>query len=466
MSDTYYGGYQTTANTTSDYKPQVSSYTPSGNYSAPGTTTAKVNEHHGSDVTAVTPAQPYNGGYQQTPDLKPAVKGDPTNPLSSNYNPYNNTADLVNDPNKAAPQVTSDSDAEKTAAQYNQLAQAKDSYHDLGLNATGDAAVLTNPNYKGPIGDNTIPKSVSEDVPADPTQDQNKGLRDAVIAALTPEEKAKSLGPADVNTNLAGSYRDYYTQPTGASAGNEVDINNKAAQIASQTQGGAVNAAMQAAMAAGMSPAQAAFAASRAGSNAYQSAFPAEYNALKQMGMNEQEIQNAFATTVGGQQLTKENQANTYALGNTGLGIQEQNVANTYDLGNRGLLNQQSQQTLGGLGGLLGGAASLIGLLSDETMKEDKVKDPAWSMLASVTKEVKPYFFKYNERGKKITGDGDEQVGIMAQDLEKTPLKSSVMDTPDGKMIDTRKLTTGNTAMIMELSKKLDKAMQYMARGK
>ncbi len=56
--------------------------------------------------------------------------------------------------------------------------------------------------------------------------------------------------------------------------------------------------------------------------------------------------------------------------------------------------------------------------------------------------------------------------GVEAQDLEKTPLASVVMDTPQGKMVDTRHLTTANTAMISELSKKVDTLANYLKAGK
>jgi hypothetical protein len=51
----------------------------------------------------------------------------------------------------------------------------------------------------------------------------------------------------------------------------------------------------------------------------------------------------------------------------------------------------------------------------------------------------------------------------MAQDLEKTPLASTVVTGTDGyKRVDTGQLTLGNTAMITELSDKLDKVFQYL----
>jgi hypothetical protein len=292
------------------------------------------------------------------------------------------------------------------------------------------------------------------------------------VTTATDAGGAKNMG---INQDFGAplpEYKSQYVAPKDYGAFNgakdDTGMREDAAKIAEMTQGGAVNSARQGAQGAGMSAAQSAFAGARAGSNAYQSAFPAEYNALKQMGLSEQEIQNTFATNMGAQQLTKEQLANQYALGNKGLGIEQQSVANTYDLGQRGLLNQQTQQGLGAAGGALGVIGSLLQLLtpatpSDKNLKEDI--EPAWGMLGKVASEVKPYYYKYTDKGKAAGGGDGERAGVMAQDLEKTPLKSSVVDTPQGKMIDTKSLTTANTAMISELSRKLDKAMAYMTKG-
>ena len=55
----------------------------------------------------------------------------------------------------------------------------------------------------------------------------------------------------------------------------------------------------------------------------------------------------------------------------------------------------------------------------------------------------------------------------MAQDLEKTPLANTVQEGQDGvKRVDTGRMTMANTAMISDLSRKLDKALEYMGRVK
>jgi hypothetical protein len=78
-------------------------------------------------------------------------------------------------------------------------------------------------------------------------------------------------------------------------------------------------------------------------------------------------------------------------------------------------------------------------------------------MLEHVVKNVPAKYYKYK-------GDSAERSGIMAQDLEKTPLKSAVVNTPAGKAIDTRQLTTANTGMISSLGKKLDEVVDYLKK--
>jgi hypothetical protein len=122
--------------------------------------------------------------------------------------------------------------------------------------------------------------------------------------------------------------------------------------------------------------------------------------------------------------------------------------------------NQAGSNQLGQI--LQGGAAALpyiLSLFSDERMKTG-IKDNA-GMLDEVARHVRGKSFKYSAT------PGRDENGIMAQDLEKTPLKSAVMEGPGGaKMVDSRRLTAANTGMIMELNEKLDKAFKYIGRTK
>lgn len=65
---------------------------------------------------------------------------------------------------------------------------------------------------------------------------------------------------------------------------------------------------------------------------------------------------------------------------------------------------------------------------------------------------LRAYKYRYKDGDK--FGEG-EQFGIMAQDLERAGLKSAVMDTPAGKIVNGAKLAASNTAMLAGLHKRL-----------
>lgn len=109
--------------------------------------------------------------------------------------------------------------------------------------------------------------------------------------------------------------------------------------------------------------------------------------------------------------------------------------------------------TLGAIGGIAGVAAG-----SDKRQKED-IKP------VNITKglsDIKAYTYKY-KKGPWNEGD-KEQAGIMAQDLEKTAMAPAVIETPDGKMIDTKKLTTMNTGALAEQEKRM-KRIENILKG-
>lgn len=137
-----------------------------------------------------------------------------------------------------------------------------------------------------------------------------------------------------------------------------------------------------------------------------------------------------------------------------GLDLQKYGIDKGYKSQQNALEQQNMNNLFGGLGAGISSAALLF---SDEDVKTD-IKD-GYGILERVTKAVGPKTFKVKpEAG----GTGDTDVGIIAQDLEKTPLASTVVDTPEGKMVDTRKLTTANTGMLSELSKKVDTLYSFL----
>lgn len=69
-------------------------------------------------------------------------------------------------------------------------------------------------------------------------------------------------------------------------------------------------------------------------------------------------------------------------------------------------------------------------------------------------KGLKAYSYKYKDSR---DGEGD-QLGVMAQDIEKTKFgKQIVRDTPQGKYLDSAKLSGANTAAIARLADRLSK---------
>lgn len=106
----------------------------------------------------------------------------------------------------------------------------------------------------------------------------------------------------------------------------------------------------------------------------------------------------------------------------------------------------QGAQTWGAVKDVAGGVA---GLISDIRAKRDV--QPAPDMLDAILRKIKPIAFRYKEG----IGDPGAQVGVSAQDLEKTPLAPVVQETPQGKQIDTRKLSTANLDLIIELAKRV-----------
>lgn len=102
---------------------------------------------------------------------------------------------------------------------------------------------------------------------------------------------------------------------------------------------------------------------------------------------------------------------------------------------------------------VIGGAAQAASFaLSDETTKED-VKDIKESDLKSFAKAVAAKSFKFKE-----DPDKNENVGVVAQDLEKSSLGKKLIDVVDGKKgINLSRATQANLAMNAELMKRIFK---------
>jgi hypothetical protein len=116
--------------------------------------------------------------------------------------------------------------------------------------------------------------------------------------------------------------------------------------------------------------------------------------------------------------------------------------------------NQQAQTQM--VGGVLEAGASIAGgLLSDEKMKTKKedAKKQAKDLLDKLS--AKKFQYKEGVQGEE---SGKDTFGIMAQDLEKSEMgKTLVVETPQGKAVDTRKGFGAVLAAQAELNKRLNK---------
>jgi hypothetical protein len=216
-----------------------------------------------------------------------------------------------------------------------------------------------------------------------------------------------------------------------------------AATDAAAAAGGARSTAQGAAGAAGLSGAAAANAGAGAGASQYGSTYASIQPQLTGQ-QNEANIASAS------------NKTNASITNNQTQGTERGQNLN-YASGMADVAQKNSQN----IGNAIGTGLSAIGTLiaSDKRVKTN-IRDGG-DMLSAVADSVRGHKFNYK------ASPGKEEYGVMAQDLEKTPLANTVQEGQDGtKMVDTRRLTTANTAMISDLSRKLDKALEYMGRIK
>lgn len=261
-------------------------------------------------------------------------------------------------------------------------------------------------------------------------------------AAPAPAAPAPSAAPAGpVAPKQASAYNalpqmqgyDAYTQAAmGASPAEAMKLAQAAAAQTAQTQADqAVAQAVKGARTAGAMPGQAALGATGQAANAYGQGLQAGQ-------------QQYFDLTKLGASLGSEMSGRLSRAEQTQAGI---DAAKMQAAAARA---QQRQQMFGNIIGAVGGIASLF---SDERLKEDIEPDP----LTEGLEKIRGYSYKYK-------GNPREEAGIMAQDLEETNMAPAVMDTPEGKMIDTRRLTTMNTAALADQEGRL-KAIEKLLEG-
>jgi hypothetical protein len=150
-------------------------------------------------------------------------------------------------------------------------------------------------------------------------------------------------------------------------------------------------------------------------------------------------------------------QAAAAQLGQLALGARGQDLqgflgANSNAMSGYGAQMPQSagtQMLMSGVGGFAQGAGMAVGK-SDRRLKTDI--EPGDAVAGKAVGGLKAQMFRY----KSEAAGAPKRLGVMAQDLEKTPgLSHVVIDTPRGKMIHGGHLSTANTAMIAHLAKRV-----------
>lgn len=120
-----------------------------------------------------------------------------------------------------------------------------------------------------------------------------------------------------------------------------------------------------------------------------------------------------------------------------------QNANSGYGAGNTGAPQKTWSETYGPA--IIAGASAV----SDRRLKTG-IRDGDESADKAI-KGLRSFMFRYKDEQH---GKGD-QLGVMAQDLERAGLKHAVIDTPTGKVVHGAKLATANTAMISALGRRL-----------
>ncbi len=96
--------------------------------------------------------------------------------------------------------------------------------------------------------------------------------------------------------------------------------------------------------------------------------------------------------------------------------------------------------------------ASVAGMLMSDERAKKGARDGS-DKASRIVGALKAQKFKYKDEA---NGEG-EQLGVMAQGLEKAGLKHTVVETPKGKMVDGAKLSAANTALLASLGERISK---------
>lgn len=267
-----------------------------------------------------------------------------------------------------------------------------------------------------------------------------------VAAAATPEAPAPAIpaAPSAASAYTAqaaegaaqqrAAYDAYAQNALGSSPADAMAKAQSAAQQTAETQANqAIAQSVKGAKTSGAMGGQAALAGSAQAATGY--------NAGLASGQ-----QQYFDTTKLGATLGSEMSNRLQSAGQTEAGLEQSRTAaetSRYGIDKAAEASERGYET-DMFGNIIGTVGAVAGLFSDKRLKEDIRPDKISDGLA----RIKAYSFKYK-------GNPRQERGVMAQDLEKTPMETAVVETPKGKMVDTSRLSTLNTAALSEHEKRL-----------
>lgn len=105
------------------------------------------------------------------------------------------------------------------------------------------------------------------------------------------------------------------------------------------------------------------------------------------------------------------------------------------------------------LPGIIQGGAGLLSLYAASDKRLKTASAPGEEKARAALDGLRAYTFRYKD---KKHGEG-EQLGVMAQDLERAGMGHAVIDTPSGKMVHGAKLATTLAAMLPGIDKRIAK---------
>lgn len=222
---------------------------------------------------------------------------------------------------------------------------------------------------------------------------------------------------------------------------------------------------------ASMSAGRGAYDASLAGGRANAASYTlGQQGANDQMTslLRQQDFARARAQQEGGMAYNQAGQNSINAKNAARLGVAatmraDRSVEDNYDLNRGNLISGYAALTGKGLGGLADSGMDYMERMftmggggSDERMKKD-IKPLASQDVNDMLDNLVPSTYKYKNPDMPWTRPGP-QAGVMAQDLEKSPMGASmVRDTPVGKIVDTNAAIGALLAANADLHKRLKK---------